>query len=45
MSAAPMIDRRLTWLWIVLRAVTENTPGPVITSFAEGAAPAAVSKA
>ena len=40
-----MIERRLTWLLIVSRDVTENTPGPVITSFAEGVSPAAVSNA
>ena len=39
-----MTDRRVTWLLMVSREVTENTPGPVITSLAE-AAPGAVSNA
>ena len=45
MSAILMMVRRLTWLWMVLRDVTENTPGPAITSLAAGVALEAVSNA
>ena len=31
MSTTLMMDKRLTWLFIVSRDVTEKTPGPVIT--------------
>jgi len=40
-----MMERRVTWRLMVSREVTENTPGPVITSRAAAVAPAAWSNA